>query len=325
MFCKTTLFSLRPSTPSFFPSKRLYASSLTSKPLHGIFDSIPILGNSGFVRLVDHMPYKIEEPLYCDAAIAQMARISYGEGTKQVSSDKGLIRYLMRNYHTSPFEAVELKFHLKIPIFVERQLIRHRTANVNQISGRYSILPEDYYVPKEVRKQSLDNKQGSMGTLDENGNLYERKIDMEFKNICKNKTIHRYYKRLVDYHDVAREMARIILPQNIMTELYWKMDLHNLFHFLHLRKDQHAQQEIREVADAIFSVVEQLCPVSTQAFLDYRVNAIQFSACEILALREGNIKLIPTVREQKEFKDKLKKIKYQMNRQKTSPKSSSRK
>jgi len=293
------MFYLRSQVPSFLPSKRLYTSSL-SKP-------ISILGNAGFVRLVDHMPYKIEEPLYCDAAIAQMARISYGKGTKKVSSDKGLIRYLMRNYHTSPFEAVEFKFHLKIPIFVERQLIRHRTANVNQISGRYSVLPENYYIPSEIRTQSVDNKQGSMGILDEERNLTERGIAMEFRNKCRNIRIHKYYERLVNYHDVAREMARIILPQNIMTELYWKIDLHNLFHFLHLRQDQHAQQEIREVADAIFSVVEQLCPVSTQAFLDYRVNAIHFSACEIAALRERNIKLIPTIREQKEFKRKLKK------------------
>jgi len=275
-----------------------------------LYKPIPVLKSSccegGFVRLVDHMPYNVKSPLYCDSAIAQMARISYGKGTKKTSSDTGLIRYLMKNYHTSPFEAVEFKFHLKIPIFVERQLIRHRTANVNQISGRYSVLPEDYYIPQEVRTQSQENKQGSTGILDELDDL-DGSVAMEFRHLCRNVNTHKYYKRLMDHHNVAREMARIILPQNIMTELYWKMDLHNLFHFLHLRQDPHAQQEIREVADAIFSVVEQLCPVSTQAFLDYRVNSIQFSACEIAALKEKNINLIPTKRERNEFKAKLEK------------------
>ena len=275
-----------------------------------LYNPIPVLKTScckgGFVRLVDHMPKDVKSPLYCDSAIAQMARISYGEGTKKTSSDTGLIRYLMRNYHTSPFEAVEFKFHLKIPIFVERQLIRHRTASVNQISGRYSILPEDYYVPEQVRIQSIDNKQGSMGILAEIPKSTESTVAVEFRNRCRNANTHRYYKRLMDHHNIAREMARMILPQNIMTELYWKLNLHNLFHFLHLRQDQHAQQEIREVADAIFSVVEQLCPISTQAFLDYRVNAIQFSACELAALREKNIKLIPTKRERNDFKAKLK-------------------
>ena len=295
---------------SLFSSKKRFYSDGTIK---GIYKSIPIYQSpafkgGGFVRLVDHMPGNIKGPLYCDAAIAQMARISYGEGTKKTSSDKGLIRYLMRNYHTSPFEAVEFKFHLKIPIFVERQLIRHRTASVNQISGRYSVLPEDYYVPNKVRIQSADNKQGSKGTLDEIGDLMKRSIAVEFREKCRNSRTHAYYKRLVDHDDIAREMARIVLPQNLMTELYWKIDLHNLFHFLHLRQDQHAQKEIQDVANAIFSVVEQLCPISTQAFLDYRVNAVQFSACEIAAIKEENIKLVPSKREQKEFKAKLKKM-----------------
>lgn len=275
-----------------------------------LYEPIPVLKSrycvGGFVRLVDHMPNKVKSPLYCDTAIAQMARISYGEGTKKISSDTGLIRYLMRNYHTSPFEAVEFKFHLKIPIFVERQLIRHRTANVNQISGRYSVLPEDYYIPKEVRTQSQENKQGSLGILDEFDNPSEITVAREFRYKCRNANVHKYYKRLME-HNVAREMARIILPQNIMTELYWKMDLHNLFHFLYLRQDPHAQQEIREVANAVFSIVEQLCPVSTQAFLDYRVNSVQFSACEIAALKEKNIDLIPTKRERNEFRVKLEK------------------
>lgn len=286
----------------------------TTKPLKmlnpKLYDPIPVNG-SGFVRLVDHMPHTISAPLYCDAAIPEMARISYGgvseDGAKPKtqSSDEALIRYLMRNYHTSPFEAVEFKFHLKIPIFVERQLIRHRTASVNQISGRYSVLPDDYYVPKKIRKQSLNNKQGSQGVLDED-DLAERTLAVSFREKCRNNFGHKQYQTLIKHHNVAKEMARITLPQNIMTELYWKIDLHNLLHFLHLRQDKHAQEEIRDVANILFSIVKEMCPVSTQAFLDYRVNAVTFTACEIQAIQEKDLTCIPTKREKQEFKDKSK-------------------
>ena len=279
----------------------------THKPLSKkLYDPTPVLG-SGFVRLIDHMPYKINAPLFCDAAITQMARISYSDGTKKISSDEGLIRYLMRNHHTSPFEAVEFKFHLKIPIFVERQLIRHRTASVNQVSGRYSILPEDYYIPTHVRKQSSGNKQGSQGVLDEKDPV-ARSVAYIFQEKCLNVNRHNYYNSLVNEHNVAREMARIVLSQNLFTELYWKIDLHNLFHFLHLRQSEHAQQEIRDVADAIYNVVKELCPVSTQAFLDYRVNAMVLSAEEVKAIQTGDFKDISTKREREALTLKMRKL-----------------
>lgn len=279
--------------------KRFY----TSNVLDRIYDPIPVLGK-GCVQLIDHMPGKISAPLFCDAAVPQMARISYGEGTKQVSKDSHLIRYLMKHYHTSPFEGVKFKFRLKIPIFVERQLIRHRTANVNQISGRYSVLPEEYYVPNTIRKQSSDNKQGSKGYLNE-AKTYDKDIAEFFRNVCENSYRHKYYRKLLEKYNIARELARIILPQNIFTELYWVIDLHNLLHFLRLRQDSLAQEEIREVANAIMSIVEKLCPISTQAFLDYRVNTITFSAEEIKAIQEKSYRKISSKRELKEFKKKI--------------------
>lgn len=299
---KMVMQAARP--PQFYSTKPLI--KLNPK----LYDPVPVNGN-GFVRLVDHMPRVISAPLYCDAAIPEMARISYG-GTsendtpkpRKKSTDEALIRYLMRNYHTSPFEAVEFKFHLKIPIFVERQLIRHRTANVNQISGRYSVLPDDYYVPEKIRKQSSDNKQGSQGVVDETNHV-EMLLAASFRERCRNRTGHKQYETLVK-HNVAKEMARITLPQNIMTELYWKIDLHNLLHFLYLRQDTHAQEEIRDVANVLFSIVKDICPVSTQAFLDYRMNSVTFTACELQAIRMKNLSCIPTKREKQEFKNKSK-------------------
>lgn len=282
----------------------------TSGVLDHIYDPIPVLGK-GCVQLIDHMPGKISEPLFCDAAIPEMARISYGEGTKQVSEDKHLIRYLMKHQHTSPFEGVKFKFRLKIPIFVERQLIRHRTANVNQISARYSVLPEEYYVPTYIRKQSSDNKQGSEGVLNEEKS-FERRVADDFREICKNVYGHKYYIELLEKHNIARELARITLPQNIFTELYWVMDLHNLLHFIRLRQDSSAQEEIREVASAVMGVVEKLCPVSTQAFMDYRVNAISFSAGEVEALRTKKMDGL-SKREKREFQRKLSDIKIDMS------------
>lgn len=278
--------------------RRFYTSGVLDK----VYEPIPVLGK-GCVQLIDHMPGRISAPLFCDAAIPEMARISYGEGTKQVSKDKHLIRYLMKHHHTSPFEGVKFKFRLKIPIFVERQLIRHRTANVNQVSARYSVLPEEYYVPNRIRKQSSDNKQGSEGALDEEDPC-EKSVADGFREICENVHGHKYYKELLEKHDIARELARVILPQNIFTELYWVMDLHNLLHFLRLRQDPSAQEEIREVADAVMSVVEKLCPVSTQAFLDYRVNAMTFSAGEIEAFRTKRFDGL-SKREKREFRQKL--------------------
>lgn len=264
----------------------------------------------GFVRLVDHMPStSIKQPLYCDAAIPQMARISYGPGTKKVQDDKNLIRYLMRHHHTSPFEAVEFKFHLKVPLFVERQLIRHRTASVNQISGRYSVLPNEYYIPSSIRKQSKKNKQGSSDETFE-----DEELKTMFLKASSGVDAHSLYERLMNESDVSRELARIILPQSIFTELYWKVDLHNLLHFLYLRDSSHAQQEIRELAKEIGNVVEKLCPISHQAFLDYRVNAMQLSAQEIEIFKKKDIDAVKiSKRERKEFERKLKRLNIHVN------------
>ena len=284
-----------------------FQRSYSSEPLEGIYNPIQVLGK-GCVQLIDHMPGKISAPLFCDAAVPEMARISYGAGTKRVSQDKHLIRYLMKHYHTSPFEGVQFKFRLKIPIFVERQLIRHRTAKVNQISGRYSILSDEYYVPENIRIQSANNKQGSAGVLDETDEELSH-VATEFRERCENVAGHQYYTDLLEKHDVARELARIVLPQNLFTELYWVMDLHNLLHFLRLRCDPSAQEEIRVVADAIMSVVEKLCPVSTQAFMDYRVNTITLSTHEIEAIRSREVDSNLSQRERQELLGKLRKLK----------------
>jgi len=204
----------------------------------------------GFVRLVDHMGD--------DSSIVQAARVSYGEGTKSVRCDTGLIRYLMRNQHMSPFEMCELKFHIKLPIFVARQWIRHRTANVNEISARYSVISDDFYVPSVVNYQSKDNKQGS-GAEHEHSESFVREISrISYK-------AYESYKYMIE-EGVAREQARIILPVNMYTEWYWKIDLRNLLHFLKLRMDSHAQFEIREYANAIAQVVREHYPVTWSAF-----------------------------------------------------------
>ena len=227
----------------------------------------------GFVRLVDCMGN--------DAAIVQAARTSYGQGTKNISEDRALIRYLMRQRHTSPFEMVEFKFHIKLPIFVARQWIRHRTANVNEYSGRYSEMRDEFYVPEPevVQAQSKDNKQGRAPEL----------LDCEFTNeIIKNITVsqkasYNEYKHYIN-QGIAREIARINLPLSIYTEWYWKIDLHNLFHFLKLRMDKHSQYEIRIYANVIAEIVKECVPLAFEAFEDYLLNTIQFSNAEQKAL-----------------------------------------
>ena len=186
--------------------------------------------NAGFVRLVDYMGG--------DESIVQAARVSYGRGTKTVNEDRGLIRYLMRHMHTTPFEMVELKFHVKLPIFVARQWIRHRTANVNEYSGRYSVMKDEFYIPEPqaIHRQSRRNKQGRA-----NEEVPEelRKKVLETLGSAQRETYREYSAMLEE--DIARELARIHLPLSLYTEWYWKIDLHNLFHFLHLRVDPHAQ------------------------------------------------------------------------------------
>jgi len=231
---------------------------------------IPVLDH-GFVRLIDYMGD--------DAAIVQAARVSYGRGTKTPSDDRSLIRYLMRHRHTTPFEMCEIKLHVKLPIFVARQWIRHRTANVNEYSARYSILAREFYVPEhyDIQPQSKELHTG-WPWFDEEGHLHDERADP------------RPHQK---EHGMAREMARMVLPVNAYTEWYWKVDLHNLLHFLSLRADPHAQMEIRDYAEAILQIVQSWVPITSQAFDDYILGGVRFSATEMAYLREW----IATVRE----------------------------
>ena len=232
---------------------------------------IPCL-DLGFVYLVDYMGG--------DASIVQSARVSYGIGTKTVNEDRGLIRYLMRHQHTTPFEMVEMKFHLKLPIFVARQMIRHRTANVNEYSGRYSVMPDEFYVPpvEHVTKQSATNRQGGGDpvTPDEAAEVLKL-IEGE------QRTVREGYERMLEL-DIRRELARVNLGVAQYTEWYWKNDLHNIFHFLKLRLDDHAQYEIRVYAEAMAQIVKAVAPIAWEAFEDYSLNATRFSGLEIEAL-----------------------------------------
>lgn len=229
----------------------------------------------GFVRLIDYMGG--------DNSIVQAARVSYGEGTKKVSEDRGLIRYLMRHKHTTPFEMVEFKFHIKLPIFIARQWIRHRTANVNEYSGRYSVMKEEFYLPEleEIRYQSAVNKQGR--SAKEVPDEIKAEILAYFK-----KTTNETYGKYLDHVDMglARELARINLPLSLYTEWYWKIDLHNLFHFLKLRMDPHAQKEIRVYSEVMAMMTEKVCPVAYEAFMDYSINSAYFSGTELTILKE---------------------------------------
>lgn len=229
----------------------------------------------GFVRLVDVMGD--------DNSIVQAARVSYGAGTKTVNEDRGLIRYLMRHKHTTPFEMVEFKFHIKLPIFIARQWIRHRTANVNEYSGRYSIMKDDFYLPDldQIRPQSTMNKQGRADEPMETNKAKEIRNSM--KKLQDN--LYNEYENLLE-KDFARELARINLPLSNYTEWYWKIDLHNLFHFLRLRIDDHAQYEIRVYGEAMAEIVKQIVPLAWEAFNDYSLNSANFSRLELKALKK---------------------------------------
>ncbi len=218
--------------------------------------SQPVL-DKGFVRLVDYMGN--------DAAIVQAARVSYGEGTKSIREDEGLIRYLWKNKHTSPFEMLEVKLHCKMPIFVARQWVRHRTAALNEVSARYSEMKEEFYVPEIWRLQGGKgggNRQGSAGELNR---LSSSTASHQTKAMA-NATFRLYTQLLHD--GVAREQARMVLPVNLYTEWYWKIDLHNLLHFLTLRTDDHAQWEIRQYACAIALIVEAWVPVVSRVWME---------------------------------------------------------
>ena len=258
----------------------------------------------GLVALVDAMPRLVPEGQTADQAIVQAARVSYGAGTKRVNEDRGLIRYLLRHRHTTPFEMVEFKFHCAMPIFVARQWIRHRTANVNEYSGRYSIMPDRFYRPDadNVRQQSKSNRQGGDGAADQST------ADRFLALLERTERMHQEYLALTE-QGLARELARIPLPQSLYTEWYWKIDLHNLMHFLSLRLDSHAQQEIRVFAQAMLDLIEPIVPVTVEAFRDYRMESMHLTRLEIEAMREGNSELsTENTREQREWDEKRERL-----------------
>lgn len=240
----------------------------------------------GFVALVDAMPRLVPEGHTADAAIVQAARVSYGAGTKKVNEDRGLIRYLLRHRHTTPFEMVEFKFHMAMPIFVARQWIRHRTANVNEYSARYSILPDRFYKPSAdaVRKQSTTNRQGGDATFDAGDDAQVRTAEDYLAYLDKAEALYGEYMDLSE-RGVSRELARAALPTSIYTEWYWKCDLHNILRFLSLRMDPHAQQEIRDYAFAMYRLIEPIVPVTMEAFGDYELGAMHLTKLEIEAIK----------------------------------------
>ncbi len=239
-----------------------------------LYRPIPCL-NHGFVYLVDYMGN--------DEAIAQAARVSYGTGTKKAQTDAGLIRHLLRHAHTTPFEMVEFKFHCKMPIFVARQWIRHRMASVNEYSGRYSEMLDEFYLPEPevIRKQSVSNRQGR-------GDDLTVEQQREVISILKAEFASQYdaYQKLLRM-DVAKELARIGLSVANYTQWYWKIDLHNLMHFLRLRLDSHAQHEIQVYGQAMARIIESAVPIAYQAFSDYRLNAMSLTALDISFIQSG--------------------------------------
>ena len=251
---------------------------VTSPELEKIlYEVMPALDH-GFIRVVDYMGD--------DTSIVQSARVSYGKGTKQVSTDKGLIKYLMRHWHSTPFEMCEIKYHIKLPIFIARQWIRHRTANVNEYSARYSILDKEFYLPSQenLAAQSSSNRQGR-------GEVIEGAQAKEVLELLKNdaeRTYDNYEKMLNERFDgttideskkgLARELARMNLTLNTYTQWYWKTDLLNLMNFLRLRADKHAQYEIRVYADLMLETLKKWVPITYEAFMDYRVGAVEVSA-----------------------------------------------
>ena len=253
----------------------------------------------GFVKLLDTMG--------SDEEVENAARISYGEGTRKVSQTRNLIRYLMRHKHSSPFEMCEVKFHLKLPIFVMRQLVRHRTANLNEYSGRYSVMSNEYYLPQGdyLQKQSSTNNQGRDEVHPHTGKLL-----YEFNRIFDSSQIA--YENLLE-EGLARELSRMVLPVANYTECIWKIDLHNFFHFVKLRSDGHAQREIRDYSDAMYELVRPNFPLCCEAFEDYMRDAVTFSKHEMELIREaiwdgrGGLQESEKLgkRETKEFLEKL--------------------
>ena len=257
----------------------------------------------GYVSLVDYMPQKD-----IDKSIVDAARVSYDSAsTKHTSTDRGLIRYLMRHWHTTPFEMAEFKFVIKMPIFIARQHFRHRTASVNEVSARYSEVRDEFFTPVEFRNQAKVNRQGSEGVVEDND------LCVKAAN-AQNDHSHKLYKELIDDNEVCREQARMVLPQSMYTEFIWKINLHNLMHYLHLRMGAGAQEEIRNYANKIYDLVAPLAPYTFEAFNDFRLKSVSFSGPEIKVLKKMmELKDIPedcelSKGEVREFKEKLQTI-----------------
>lgn len=249
-----------------------------------LYDVFPVLDH-GFVRVIDYMGD--------DSAIVQAARVSYGKGTKMVNEDKGLINYLMRHRHSTPFEMCEIKFHVKLPIFVARQWIRHRTANVNEYSARYSIMDKEFYIPTpdHLAAQSTTNRQGRDEVLQ--GDQAERVLALLREDALR---AYNHYETMLNEDSsgnvlnpslpgLARELARMNLPVNFYTQWYWKVDLHNLMHFLSLRADAHAQYEIRAYADVMLEVLKKWVPITYEAFTNHRIGAASLSAKGLMVVK----------------------------------------
>ena len=305
------------SAPDYIESKRVIMNILTGKTKITFKQSeVPVVDvmqgasrwetkvhKHGLVALVDVMPRLVPEGKTADSAIVQAARVSYGEGTNKITEDRSLIRYLLRHQHTSPFEMVEFKFHHVMPIFVARQWIRHRTASLNEYSARYSIVKDRFYRPvmSSLRQQSKTNKQGGTEPLDDltaaEFSQYLDATETHFKD----------YQQLLD-KGVARELARIGLPQNLYTEWYWKIDLHNLLHFLKLRMDVHAQLEIREYAKVMFDMIKPIVPMTIEAFEDYQLGAVTLTRLEVEAMRSGAPLVTDNKREHAEWEEKRLKL-----------------
>ena len=249
-----------------------------------LYHAFPVLDH-GFVRVIDYMGD--------DAAIVQAARVSYGTGTKKVNEDAGLINYLMRHRHSTPFEMCEIKFHIKLPIFVARQWIRHRTANVNEYSARYSIMDREFYIPSpdQLAAQSTSNRQGR-------GDLVEGAEAARVFELLKNdaSNVYDHYSEMLNEDEagnkineankgLARELARMNLTLNYYTQWYWKVDLHNLMHFLSLRADSHAQYEIRVYAEVMLDILKRWLPITSDAFMNYRVGGMAISAKGLKSLQ----------------------------------------
>ena len=241
--------------------------------------------DKGFIRIVDYMGN--------DSSIVQAARVSYGKGTKKKSLDEGLIRYLLRHKHTTPFEMCEIKLHVKLPIFIARQWIRHRTANVNEYSARYSILEDEFYIPKiaNLAEQSFSNKQGRGKKINENLAAKIIKILKDDSTRCYNNYLWMLNENNTQGYDetrdsLSRELARINLTLNTYTEWYWKIDLHNFMHFLSLRADHHSQFEIRAYADVLIKILKKWVPLTYKAFCSYMLNSAELSQEALQVIKE---------------------------------------